>query len=227
MITFSPRVKILLYILLVTAVFASGSLRLNLLLLFLVTAVALRVPAKTLKRGLIPILLFLVFTFISNVLFHEGEIIYTVAGLQVSREGIVRGSELTLNLFIMILGAKVLTATTGPEELVGGISRLLGPLGRVGYVKELVYTMSLTLRLLPVVYDEALEAYREIRNSQGTGLRGKIRLSAELLARLFERSLKKAKEMTEADDASVHEGGDKPPVPPSSGVRGEGGNIGD
>jgi len=221
-ITFSPRVKILLYILLVTAVFASGSLTLNLLLLFLVTAAAVRVPPGTLKRGLIPILLFLVFTFISNVLFHEGEIIYTVAGLAVSREGIVRGADLTLRLFIMILGAKVLTATTSAEDLVGGISGILGPVGRLGYVRELIYTMSLTLRLLPVVYDEALDAYREIKNSQGTGLRGRIRLSAELLTRLFERSLKKAREMTVADETSVPASEDKSSGPPA-GDRGRGG----
>jgi len=217
--TFSPRVKILLYILLVTAVFASGSLTLTFLLLFLVTAFAFRVPLSTLRRGLIPILLFLVFTFISNVLFHAGETVYTVAGLRVSREGIVRGAELTLNLLIMILGAKVLTATTSAEDLVSGISGILGPAGRVGYVRELIYTMSLTLRLLPVVYDEALDAYREIKNSQGRGLTGRIRLSAELLARLFERSLKKAREMTVADGGTTPANKDNPSGPDSPGRR--------
>ncbi len=210
MITFSPRVKILLYILLVTALFVSTSLKLTLLLLFLVTVFAARAPLSALKRGLIPISLFLVFTFISNVLFHGGEAVYSIFGLSISREGIVRGGELSLRLFIMILGAKVLTSTTKAEDLVTGISKILGPVGRLGYVRELIYTMSLTLRLLPVVYDEALEAYKEIKNSQGTGLAGKIRLSADLLTRLFERSLKKAKEMPETEETSVPASDDKP-----------------
>ncbi len=209
MITFSPRDKILLYILLVVAVFVSNSFKLSLLLLCSVIAFAVKAPLTALKRGLIPIVLFLAFTFISNVLFHEGEIIYKIFGLSISKESLVRGGQLTLRLFILILGAKVLTATTKAEDLVTGISGMLGPIGRLGYVKELVYTMSLTLRLLPIVYNEALEVYKDIKNSQGTGLVDKIKLSAELLTRLFERSLKKAKEMSETDETSIPITGDK------------------
>ena len=199
MVIFSPRVKILLYLLLVITVFISSSLKLSLLLLFIVSILACRVPFSELKRGLIPVTLFLIFTFISNVLFQEGKVTAEFIGLRITDEGLMRGGQLTLRLFILILGAKVLTATTRAEELVTGMSGLLGPVGRLEYVKELVNTMSLTLRILPIVYDEAMELYKDVKNSDGKGLRARMKLAVELLTTLFERSLQKAKEMSEND----------------------------
>ncbi len=191
--------KILLYISLVIAVFISSSIKISLLFLFVVLVLACRVPFSVLKRGLIPVSFFLIFTFSSNVLFQEGKVVSDFLGLQVTEQGLLRGGELTLRLFILILGAKILTATTEAEELVVGMQGLLGPVGRQAYVKELINTMSLTLRILPIVYDEALEIYRDLKNSDGRGLRGKIKLAVELLTTLYERSLKKAKEMSGKD----------------------------
>ena len=188
--------KILLYISLVIAVFISSSFKVSLLFLFFVSVLACRVPFSALKRGLIPVSFFLMFTFISNVLFQEGKVVFDFLGLQVTEQGLVRGGELTLRLFILILGAKILTATTGAEELVAGMQGLLGPVGRLAYVKELTNTMALTLRILPIVYDEAMESYREIKNSDGKGLKDRMKLAVLLLTTLFERSLQKAKEMS-------------------------------
>jgi energy-coupling factor transport system permease protein len=197
---FSPKAKILLYIFLVIAVFVSGSFKMSLLLLFSVTAFAIRVPLSVLKRGLIPVLLFLTFTFISNVVFQEGKVIYEIFSLPITEDGLRRAGQLTLRLFILILGAKVLTATTKAEDLIIGMNRLLGPVGKLSFVNELVHTMSLTLRLLPIIYKEALDLYKSVKNSQGRGLTGKIKLSVELLTPLFERSLKKAKEMSKSEE---------------------------
>ena len=198
--TVSPQAKIVLYIILVLAVFLFSSFKASLLLLCCVTAFAFRVPLSSFKRGAIPILLFLMFTFISNVLFQKGETFYEVWGLSIAEEGIVRGGQLTLRLVILMLGARVLTATTKAEELVAGLNGLLGPLNRSDFVKELIYTMTLTLRLLPIVYDEALALFRDVRNSGGTNFTGKIRLAVSLITPLFERSLKKAREMSGAGE---------------------------
>jgi len=200
-VTFNPKARILLYILLVISVFVSNSFKLSLLFLIIVAVFACRVPFSTLRRGSVPITLFLVFTFISNVLFQEGRVVFGLSGLQVTEEGLMRGGQLTLRLFILILGAKVLTATTRAEDLVRGMSGIMGPVGRLEYVKELINTMSLTLRLLPIVYDEALELYRDVKNSDGRGLKDKIKLAVDLLTTLFDRSMKKAKEMSEAKDS--------------------------
>lgn len=200
---FGPKAKIILYVLLAVIIFTSSSYKVDLVLLCIVSAFASRVPLTSLKRGMVPIMLFLAFTFISNVMFQEGRVIYKVAGLPITYDGLVRGGELTLRLFILILGAKLLTASTAAEALVSAMSGLLGPVGRLGYVKELIDTMSLTLRLLPIVYEEAMESFRSIKNSDEPGLSGKIKFAVELLAELFNRSLKKAKDMSESENGNT------------------------
>lgn len=201
---FSPKAKILLYLLLVIVIFLSDNFRFGLLLLLLNVIIAVRVPLSTLKRGLVPILFFLLFTFLSNVLFQEGVVYYKIFGIPITDEGLRHGGFLTLRLFTLILGAKILTATTEAADLVRGMTGLLGPLGRVVFVHQLMLTMSLTLRLLPIVYDEAMELYRNVKNSEGTGLPGKFKLAVSLLTPLFERSLQKAKAMTDLENEFEH-----------------------
>lgn len=192
----SPKARILLYLFLVVAVFISHSFQFSLILLFVVIAVATRVPLSAFRSGLIPIAFFLFFTFLSNVFFHEGIIQYKILGLPITDEGIKRGGELTLRLFILITGARILTATTRAEDLVKAMSGLLGPVGRLAFVKEVIFTISLTLRLLPIIYNEASELYENVKKSETKGLAGKISFSVSLLTPLFENSLKRAKEMT-------------------------------
>ncbi len=196
MIIFSPAAKILLYILLVIGVFLSNSFKVDLILLIVVFIPVFRVPVSALKRGLIPITLFLGFTFFSNILFQTGKVIYEIWGIAVTDEALKRGGHLTLRLFILIIGAKMLTATTTAEELVKAVSLLLGPIGRLRPVKEFIFTMSITLRFLPIIYDEAQMLYRQaIKNSQEATLGGKIKLSVSLLTPLFERSMKRARDL--------------------------------
>lgn len=205
MAVFSPRARILLYVLLAVAVFWSGSIKTDLILLSVVAVVAARVPLARLKRGLIPMLLFLLFTFVSNVFFYAGEVVHNIFGLAITDKGLREGGHLTLRLFILIIGAKVLTATTKAEDLVGGMSGLLGPIGRLGPVREFILTMTLTLRFLPIIYNEAFTLYREmIKESRGARLADRIRLSVALLTPLFERSLKKAKELADKEQGFGH-----------------------
>lgn len=197
MIKSSPQAKILSYILLIIIAFLSNSFKVSLILLGLVLIFAFKVPLSVLKKGLLPITFFLTFTFLSNILFEEGRVIYEVIGLAITEEGLRRGGHLTLRLFTLILGAKVLVAATTAEDLVKGMTGLLGPIGRFNVVREFIFTMSLTFRFLPVVWDEAQALYREVvSSSPGAMFTDKIKLSVSLLTPLFERSMKKAKEMS-------------------------------
>lgn len=194
---FSPQAKILSYILLIIIAFLSNSFKISLILLCLVLIFAFRVPLSTLKRGMLPIAFFLAFTFLSNIFFQEGRVIYEVIGLTITEEGLRRGGHLTLRLFTLILGAKVLVATTTAEDLVKGMTVLLGPVGRFNVVREFIFTMSLTFRFLPVIWDEAQSLYREaVSTSPEATFTDKIKLSVSLIAPLFERSMKKAKELS-------------------------------
>lgn len=196
MIIFSPAAKILLYIFLVATVFLSNSFKVDLALFALVLSLSFRIPVSVLKRGMIPITLFLAFTFFSNIFFQTGKVIYEFWGIVITDDALRRGGHLALGLFILIIGAKLLTATTKAEDLVKAVSLLLGPIGRLRPVREFIFTMSITLRFLPIIYDEAQMLYRQaIKNSPEATLGGKIKLSVLLLTPLFERSMERAKDL--------------------------------
>lgn len=196
MITFSSTAKILLYIFLVATVFLSNSFKVDLAILALVLILTFRIPASVLKRGMIPITLFLAFTFFSNIFFQTGKVICEFWGIVITDDALRRGGHLALRLFILVIGAKLLTATTTAEELVKAVSLLLGPIGRLRPVREFIFTMSITLRFLPIIYDEAQMLYiQAIKNSPDATLSGKIKLSVSLLTPLFERSMKRAKDL--------------------------------
>jgi energy-coupling factor transport system permease protein len=115
----------------------------------------------------------------------------------VTEEGIKKGGHLTIRILVLILGAKILTATTNPEDLVKAVHVILGPLGKWKPVRNLLATTTLTLRILPIIYSEAQLLYREnIQSSPDSTFAGKVRLSASLIIPLFEKSVKKAKEMS-------------------------------
>jgi len=195
-ITFSPTAKILLYIFFIITVFISNSIGIDLVLLALTLIFAVRVPISILKRGIIPITLFLAFTFFSNILFQTGRVIYEFWGIAVTEEALARSSHLTLRLFMLIMGAKILTATTSAEEIITALTVLLGPVSRWKPIKDFISTMSLTLRFLPIIYDEARNLYKEaLKNSPEAAFTDKIRLFALLVTPLFERSMKRAKDL--------------------------------
>ncbi len=193
-----PPVRIILYILLVAAVFLSNSILVDLGILAAVFAFTLTVPLQALLRGIVPISIFLLFTFISNILFQPGRVILDVWGLLLTEEGLRIGGHLTLRLFILIIGAKILTATTKAEDLIRAVTLLLGPLGKLKTVKEFIVTMSIALQFLPIIYNEAQALYKEtIQDYPKNTITDKIRASASLLAPLFERSMKKARDLQE------------------------------
>lgn len=197
MIKFSPTAKILLYILLIIAVFLSNSIKVDIGLLIIVLFFGIGVPPSVLKRGIVLITFFLAFTFFSNILFQTGKVVFEVLGFTITEEGLKRGCHLTLRLFILVLGAKILTATTSMDDLMKAVILLLGPLGKWKPVKDFVSTMSLTVRFLPIIYDEARAFYTEtFKNSQNTSLYDKIKRAVALLVPLFERSIKKAKDLS-------------------------------
>ncbi len=197
MIKFSPAAKILLYILLIITVFLTNSFKVYLGIIILVSFFAFSLPVSVLTRGLVPITLFILFTFISNALFQTGRVVYEIFGLTLTEEGIKNGGHLALRLFILIFGAKILTAATATDDLVRGMISFLGPLGKRRPVKEFVSTMSLSIQFLPIIYDEAQICYREtFKNSTEKTFLDKIRLSASLLSTLFERSIKRARDLS-------------------------------
>jgi energy-coupling factor transport system permease protein len=150
-----------------------------------------KIPMKILKKGWIPITIFLTFTFFSNLLFRPGKVLCTAGPLIITAEGLTDASVKTMRILFMIAGAKLLTGTTSVESLAGAFGRLLKPLQHAGIpVNEFISTMGLTLKSLPVLKEQFLTMYRE-RMQQGTirGFRNRARVVSAFLMPLFVKSI--------------------------------------
>lgn len=158
----SPEIKIIFYVFFIICLFLIKDITVYLFILFAISLLLFRIPFKSLKTGWISISLFLLFTFISNVFFQHGRILYSVGSLVITEEGLNISAIRTMRVFFMIVGAKILTATTQIELLVGAFGKILKPLERLGIpVVEFFSTMGLTMKSLPRLKDQIAETYKE------------------------------------------------------------------
>ncbi|MEW6110214.1 MAG: energy-coupling factor transporter transmembrane component T [Nitrospirota bacterium] len=165
-----PEIKILSYIIFVVSLFFLSNLKAYLFLSLILFLLLLRIPLKKIVAGWIPISLFLVFTFISNVINQHGKILAIIWTVVITEDGLIIASVRTLRILFMIIGAKILMYGTGTEDIVHALGRLLGPLERLGIpVKDFFDTMGLTLKCFPALKEMAAETYMEKMKTEKTG----------------------------------------------------------
>jgi len=161
-----PRVKILSVVALSILIFAATTAEILLISVFLAAvAVAARMTPLQALGALRPVAFFLAMIFLVHLFFTEGRLILSLAPLpvRITQEGLVRGIYVTWQFAGLVLGAALLTMTTSPSDLVGGIERLLRPLSRVGIPsQDLAVMIALALRFMPML----LEEYDRIRMAQ-------------------------------------------------------------
>lgn len=164
----------------------------------------LRLPFRTLKAGWLPISLFLIFTFMSNVIGRHGRVLLPAGFFTVTDEGLQIAALRTTRLFLMIGSAKVLMASAKAEDMVSALGRLFGPFERVGVpVKDFFHTMGLTVKCFPVLKNMAAEAYRKnVEKSEVRGFWGRARVISAFLMPLFVESLQSPESFFEGDDLS-------------------------
>jgi energy-coupling factor transport system permease protein len=187
----SPELKIILYVIFIVSLFLIHDLFAYILILIALSILLLRIPIASLKRGWLPISLFLAFTFMSNVFFSHGKILYNLGAVVITAEGMHIAAIRTLRIFFMVAGAKILTATTSLEVLVGALGRILMPLEKTGLpVKDFVETMGLTLKCFPKLKDYLAENYRNHKNKEeNRGFFGNARIVSLFLLPMFIQSI--------------------------------------
>ncbi|MBW6485840.1 MAG: energy-coupling factor transporter transmembrane protein EcfT [Syntrophobacterales bacterium] len=161
-----PRVKIVSVVALSLLIFGATAVEIPLISAFLVAIVvaARMTPARVLE-ALRPVLFFLALIFLVHLLFTAGTPLFTLAPLplRITKEGLLRGLYVTWQFASLILAAALLTLTTAPSALVGGIERLLRPLSRVGIPsQDLALMIAMALRFVPLL----LEEYEQLRMAQ-------------------------------------------------------------
>ena len=186
-----PEIKILLYILFVISVFITQDLTLYFFISALVLISLLKISFSSLKRGWIPISLFLVFTFVSNIFFSHGKIIFNLGSFAITEEGLHIATVRTLRIFFMVAGAKILTSTTPFEDLVSALANTMKPLEKIGIpVSEFFSTMGLTLKAFPRLKDYLALNYKNHKDKNETkGFMGKARILSLFLLPVFIQSM--------------------------------------
>jgi len=124
------------------------------------------------------------------VLFEQGPVTVTRRSLDL---GIRTGTI----LFTLIYSTNLYLLTTAPEEITAGLESLAQPLRRFRWpITEIVLTLTLSLRFLPLVMEEIQNLVRSVRtraiNWKKLGIRGAVQiwftLADRLLANLFLRA---------------------------------------
>lgn len=157
-------------------------------------------PFKEVKKGLVPISLFLLFTFLGNLFFHPGRILYGSGLFIVTDEGAVLAAVRSLRVFILIYAVKVLTAFVPPEEMVVAMNRLLRPVEKTGVpVNEFFTITGLTVKAFPVLIRHLAAAYAASReNTGGSGFRERLSHLVSFMVPVFSESIRSPERFFEA-----------------------------
>ena len=161
------------------------------LVLFFILLLLIRIPLASLKSGWLPISFFLAFTFLSNVFFSHGKILYSIGSIVIAEEGLRLATVRTLRIFFMVAGAKILTATTPLDVTVEVLRKTLSPLEKIGMpVGDFFSVMGLTLKCFPRLKDYMAENYRNHKNNtESKGFWGRVNIVSSFLLPIFIQSL--------------------------------------
>ncbi len=199
----TARLSICVYIIFVITLFIIREVEVQAFVAAFVLLIAVMLlPLKKMKRGLVPITVFLLFTFGGNLFFHPGRIIYTNSFLTVTDEGLRFAGIRTLRVFSMLYGAKILTGLLSIDRMIGAFERMLMPLERLGVpVKDFFSVTALTLKSFPVLIDYLGKTYREeIRNNGIKGFRRRIGHMVSFMMPVFVKSMRSPESFFEAGD---------------------------
>ena len=201
--TLPPELRILSYVAFVLSLFFFPKLTYFFVLFILLCLCLSRIPFRLLKSGWIPISIFLLFTFFSNVFNQQGRILYTAGPVLITQEGLQFAGIRTVRILLMICGVKFLMATTSTDTIIHAMARLLGPIEKAGVpVRDFFHTMGLTLKCFPILQDSITAQFRKKSTGDNSGtMWNKARKLAMLLLPLFVESIRSPELFFREDEA--------------------------
>lgn len=185
----SAYIKIVLYLFFVIITFISNSYYIYIFSTLLFLSLSFKLPYKRLIKGWLFISIFLFFTFIGNLFFKLGKVICKIGPLIITEEGFYNAVIRTWRVFLMIYGAKLITITTEPRELIDGMYKLFKPLERFNInMKEFFSNMYLTMKYLPEIKEKIKGYYSdEIKRNNYKSFTDKLKLfSSSIIPFLIE-----------------------------------------
>lgn len=209
-----PRVKVVAVLVYLISLFVFSSfIGYIVVSLFLVTVIMMsRVPFSYIIKGLKPILILLLFTAFFNIFWTRGDIAFQWKFITITWQGLRKGLFMSMRLIYLIIGSSMLTYTTTPNQLTDAIESLLKPLEALHVpVYDFAMMMSLALRFIPILLDEA----NRIINAQSArgadfeegNLWKRMKAMVSILVPLLVSSVRRAYDLAMAMESRCYHGG--------------------
>ena len=211
-----PRMKLILTIVYIVGVFMVGNLlgyAIALLFLYLIVRLA-DIKFSYLAKGVKPLRFIIIFTFLLNLFFVQGETpLLSLGFYTLTVEAVENATFFALRLVFLVMGTSVLTLTTSPMHLTDGLERLLRPLQRLKFpAHELAMMMTIALRFIPTLLEET-DKIKKAQMARGADFEsGNLLMRAKamipLLVPLFVSAFRRANDLAMAMEARCYRGGD-------------------
>ena len=212
-----PRMKIILSVVYITAIFMADNLyniAAVLLSVILLTAIS-GIPAKMLYRSVRPLFFIITFTAVINIFWTSGDHLVVDLGIvKIYAEGIMYMILMVVRITSLVVSTSLMISyTTSPTALTDAVERLLAPLKAIRLpVHEFAMMMTIALRFIPTLIEET----DKIINAQLS--RGASFYSGSLMARaksfvpilipLILSAFRRAEELATAMECRCYRGGE-------------------
>ncbi|NLM98062.1 MAG: energy-coupling factor transporter transmembrane protein EcfT [Halanaerobiaceae bacterium] len=210
------RIKIIITILMITALFFIDSFKGYFLFLLAVLFIIYlsQISFMRIIRGLRPVLFLVLLTLILHIFFTRGgEVIWQWRFITIEKNGLITGLFMVSRILLLIMFTSLLTLTTSPLQLTDGIESLLRPLKRFGIpASELAMMMTIALRFIPTLLEEA-DKIMKAQMARGADFESGniIRRSKNLiplLVPLFISAFRRADDLALAMESRCYHGGE-------------------
>jgi energy-coupling factor transport system permease protein len=208
-----PRTKIIVLFFFCISIFVVNNFYgyIFLFALILLWILLSKVNPLILLRGTKPVFILILITVVFNLFMTQGKPVIKILGLVITDRGIILSIFLVIRLLLLIFATSLLTLTTSPIEITDALEVLLKPLNNVKFpVHEISMMMSIALRFIPTIYEEA-DKIMKAQMSRGAdfetgGLIKKAKSLLPLLIPLFISAFKRADELAIAMEARCYRG---------------------
>lgn len=171
-----------------------------------------KIDLKSVANGVKCLWVIFVLSFVAQCIYTGGSPLLSLGPVIVTKEGVYRGIATFLRLLILYLSTTILTMTTSPMKLAGGLESLFAPLNRFKVpVNQFAMLITISLRFIPTLLEEA-ETISRAQKSRGAPLESpqkilRFKASLAVLIPLVAGSLQRATDLAAAMESRCYTGG--------------------
>ena len=211
------RVKIIIAILYIVAIFLSKSVSAFALLVLSACAFVgmTRISPRLILRSMKSLVFIIIFTAVINIFWMTGDtLLVKFWVVEIYLEGVINAALIVLRIMLLIIATSVfMTYTTTPLALTDALEHLLSPLKKIKVpVHEFAMMMTIALRFIPTLIDEThkiinAQTARGADFSSGSIIK-RAKALIPILIPLFISAFRRADELATAMECRCYTGGE-------------------